>query len=158
MTFLSVFLYNDDGDGMQKYKLVFKSKTDSKESTILLKGINEEYCEDNEVCFIDAFTSAFEKEQDCLDYLKQHQIISEDGILFLKRPNGTEIAADVIYASPYFRTLILEVCKKKRQGTRTTLSETMEYKKVSSEIVSYLYQNDKAASDFEKSFFLSKSL
>lgn len=141
---------------MQKYKLIYKSDQGTKE--IVLKGSSENYESAVELCYIDAFTTIYQNLNECIQYLYQNKIItSTNGKLCIIRSKGEVEVHPIFYNDSDIRILSLEVSKKLRQHSKSSLSETKEYKKCAGEIIRFFYDNDKAFEQLKKSFYTSKS-
>lgn len=138
---------------MKKYKLVFMDNDTKSQQIILLKGIND-YDEIVDLCFIDKFTTEFENEFLCINYLKNKNIITtENGSLAILLPNGYVKSETILY-DKNFNILSKEISNKKRSGINNPrLSETHEQKKISSMIISFFYNDKNALSNFCKTNF-----
>lgn len=142
---------------MKKYRLVFNNNDTKSQQTIFLKGIND-YEEVVELCFIDKFTTEFENELSCINYLKSKNIITtENGSLSILLPNGSVKSETVIYGKK-FNIFSKEISDKKRSGiNEPRLSETYEQKKMSSMIINFFYNDNVALSKFCKTNFKNKN-
>lgn len=143
--------------GMKKYRLVFNNNDTKSQQTIFLKGIND-YEEVVELCFIDKFTTEFENELACINYLKSKNIITtENGSLSILLPNGYVKSETVIYGKK-FNIFSKEISDKKRSGiNEPRLSESYEQKKMSSMIINFFYNDNVALSEFCKTNFKNKN-
>lgn len=140
---------------MEKYRLVYE--TEQEQIEIYLKGKDNEYTNLLELCFIDAFTTVYENQLECIAYLRDKGIIeSLNGKLHIKRGKGKEIATQIFYKDDDLRNLSLEVCQKMRAGHKAGLSETKEYKKCSADIIRFFYSDEEAVATLNKSFYAKK--
>lgn len=144
---------------MQKYRLVYE--TEKEQIDIMLIGKGELLNSILEISFIDEFTTLFENEQKCIEYLYQKNIIQNtNGKLVIKRPKGKVPACDVIYDDNEFNQVAKQNSAQLKQTEKASkLRETSIVVKCQSNIIKFFYNEEEAIQAFKQAFyFRSKAL
>lgn len=157
MTLNIIISYNETGDSMQKYKLVYETK--DIQQLIALKGVDDNYTTEFEICFIDKFTTVYRDEQECINYLYKNQIIdSTNGNLYIRRPKGNVNVEKVIYNDEALRNLSSKLISQLKNGKRTRLPQISELHACIGPTIRFFMDNDNAVKilneekNFKKSF------
>lgn len=142
---------------MQKYKLVYE--VEKEEQIISLKGTDDNYSNETEICYIDKFTTVFENEVECIKYLYDNKIIpNTNGSLHIRRPKGSVNVEKVIYNDEALRNLSIKLIYQLKNGKKTRLPQITELHACIGPTIRFFMDNENAVKllndehNYKKSF------
>ncbi len=148
-------MYNNIGENMQKYKLIYENENEICE--IPLRRYHENYESELEICFIDAFTTVFQDEEECIKHLYDKNFVPDKkGSLYIKRPNGKVSSLDIIYNNLDFREISYKLEQSLRNGDTSRLPQTSELNSCTGPLIRYFIDDEKAFEVLKKTFGYKK--
>lgn len=140
---------------MQKYKLIYENGNNIFE--IPLRRYNQNYETEIEICFIDAFTTVFQDEEECIKNLYEKNLIPDKkGSLFIKRPNGKVSSLDIVYNNLDFREISYKLEQSLRNSDTSHLQQTSELNSCTGPLIRYFMDDEKAFEVLKKTFGYKK--
>lgn len=151
MTKTVLFRYNQYGDSMQKYNLVYEH--DDEQFNIALPGKTGDGELELESCFIDVYTCKFKNEHECLSDLYRRGIISNtDGSLHIKRPKGRVDAIEIIFNDEKFVEVSYILAAQLKKKNTSTLPESRDLNICIGQFIDFFSENKKALEILNKTF------